>query len=196
VLEGLRVFNENNWFPVMTLLIGAPGETDEDTKATLDLVYEIERRGLFGFLVPSVFTPLHDTRMEQMEGVTETQQLTPLQWQLMMKCWKFNLRFGVRGRWTPLMWRTGALAFWAAKLRRLNGPHFTWPLLMFASALPESLMARMGKIYHGQPLRTKTRRELLATIRPSQLRYLREDNGDLPDGWTPHRPLPMLPAEA
>jgi radical SAM superfamily enzyme YgiQ (UPF0313 family) len=190
VIEGLRVFNENNWFPVMTLIIGAPGETDEDTMATLDLVYEIERRGLFGFLVPSVFTPLHDTRMEHMEGVTQTRHFTPLQWQLMMKCWKFNMRPGMQSWWGPLAWRTGALALWAAKLRRLNGPQFTWPLLMFASALPEALMARMGKLYAGKPLRTKTRGELLATLRPSQRRYLREDNGDLPEGWTPSRLQP------
>jgi radical SAM superfamily enzyme YgiQ (UPF0313 family) len=196
VIEGLRVFNENNWFPVMTLIIGAPGETDEDTMATLDLVYEIERRGLFGFLVPSVFTPLHDTRMGHMEGVTETRQFTPLQWQLMMKCWKFNMRPGMQSWWGPLAWRTGALALWAAKLRKLNGPHFTWPLLMFASAMPESLMAKMGKIYRGRPLRTKTRSELIATLRPSQLRYLWEDNGDLPDGWAPPRMLPMQAAEA
>jgi hypothetical protein len=195
-LEGLRIFNENNWFPVMTLLVGAPGETDDDVMATLDLVYEFERRGLFGFLVPSVFTPLHDTRMEHMEGVTETQQLSPLQWQLIMKCWKFNMRPGLQSWWGPTAWRTGALALWAVKLRRTNGPQFTWPLFMFASALPESLMAKMGKIYRGKPVETKTRRELLATLRPSQLRYLREDNGDLPDGWTPHRALPMAPALA
>ena len=58
VLEGLRIMNENNWFPMMTLIVGNPGETDEDVMATLDLVYEIERRGLFAFLVPSIFTPL------------------------------------------------------------------------------------------------------------------------------------------
>ena len=84
--------------------------------------------------------------------------------------------------------RRGASArvgLWAWKLRRLNGPNFTWPLLMFASALPESLMAKMGKLYAGRPLAIKTRRELLATIRPNQRRYLRQDNGDLPDGWTP-----------
>ncbi len=45
--------------------------------ATLDLVYEIERRGLFAFLVPSIFTPLHDTRMEKKKGVAETRELTP-----------------------------------------------------------------------------------------------------------------------
>ncbi|MGH9940188.1 MAG: B12-binding domain-containing radical SAM protein, partial [Blastocatellia bacterium] len=72
LLEGLRTLNENNWFPVMTLIIGSPDETDEDVMATLDLVYEIERRGLFAFLVPSIFTPLHDTRMEKEKGVAET----------------------------------------------------------------------------------------------------------------------------
>ena len=51
---------------------------------------------------------------------------------------------------------------------------------MFASALPESLMARMGKIYLGRPLAIKTRKELLATIKPAQRVFLRADTGDLP----------------
>jgi len=57
VLEGLRVLNQNNWFPVMTLIVGSPGETDQDVMDTLDLVYEMERRNLFAFLIPSIFTP-------------------------------------------------------------------------------------------------------------------------------------------
>jgi radical SAM superfamily enzyme YgiQ (UPF0313 family) len=195
VLEGLRVMNENNWFPVMTLIIGSPDETDEDVMATLDLVYEMERRGLFAFLVPSIFTPLHDTRMQDKMGVSETRQLSPLQWQLMMKCWKLNLRPGLYSWWGPLAWRTGALALWAWKLRKINGPNFTWPLFMFASALPEEMMAKMGKIYVGKPLKTKSRKELLATIRPNQWQYLREDCGDLPDGWEPKKPLSVLKAE-
>jgi len=56
---------------------------------------------------------------------------------------------------------------------------------MFASALPEEMMAKMGKIYFGKPLKTKSRKELLELIRPSQQQYLREDCGDLPDGWKP-----------
>src|SRR5436305_1977899 len=35
VLEGLKVLNENNWFPAMTLIVGSPGEQDEDVMATL-----------------------------------------------------------------------------------------------------------------------------------------------------------------
>jgi radical SAM superfamily enzyme YgiQ (UPF0313 family) len=195
VLEGLRILNENNWFPVMTLIVGSPEESDEDVMATLDLIYELERRGLFAFLVPSIFTPLHDTRMEKEKGVAETRQLTTLQWQLMMKCWKLNLRPGLYSWWGPIAWRAGALALWAWKLRKLNGPNFTWPLFMFASALPEETMASMGKIYFGKPLKTKTRKELLAAIRPNQWQYLREDCGDLPDGWKPQKPLSVLKAE-
>jgi hypothetical protein len=183
VMHGLSVLNENNWFPAMTLMVGNPGETDEDVMATIDLVCEVERRGLFAFFIPSIFTPLHDTRMEHKKGVTETRELTPLQWQLMMKCWKLNLRPGNYSWWAPTAYRVGSVALWLWKLRRLNGPNFTWPLLMFASAVPEKMMVKMGKIYRGKPLKTKTRKELLSTIRPNQWQYLREDCGDLPDGW-------------
>ena len=39
VIRGLEVLNENNWFPAMTLIIGNPGETDDDVEgdARLDL---------------------------------------------------------------------------------------------------------------------------------------------------------------
>ena len=185
VIRGLEVLNRHNWFPAMTLIVGNPGETDEDCKATLDLIYEVERRGLFAFFIPSIFTPLHDTRMEKKKGVTETRQLTPMQLQLMMKCWKMNLRPGQVSWWGPAAWRAGALALWLWKLRKLNGPGFTWPLFMFASALPERLMAAMGKIHVGRPIEVKTRKQLLATIKPHQWKFIPQDAGDLPDGYTP-----------
>jgi hypothetical protein len=187
VVQGLKTLNDNNWFPAMTLIVGNPGETDEDCRDTLDLIYEVERRGLFAFFIPSIFTPLHDTRMEEKKGVTETRQLTPLQWQLIMKCWKMNLRPGNASWWGPTAWRTGALALWAWKLRKLNGPGFTWPLFLFASALPERLMARMGKIHHGRPIAIKSRRELLETIKPHLREHLRADTGDIDGDFRPPR---------
>jgi hypothetical protein len=119
--------------------------------------------------------------MENKVGVTETRDLTPLQWQLIMKCWKMNLRPGNYSWWAPTVWRLGAIGVWLWKLRKINGPAFTWPLLMFASALPERWMAWMGKIHLGRPLETKTRRQLVETIKPQMWRYLRQDNGDLPE---------------
>ena len=180
-IRGLEVMNKNNWFPAATLIVGNPGETDEDVMATLDLIYEVERRGLFAFFIPSIFTPLHDTRMEDKRGVSQTRELTPLQWQLMMKCWKMNLRPGQMSWWAPTAWRVGAIGLWAWKLRKLNGPGFTWPMFMFASALPEWLMGKMDRIYIGKPLNVKTRKELLMTIKPHQWQFLRADCGDMPD---------------
>ncbi len=194
VVNGLTVANENNWFPMMTLMVGNPGETDDDVKATLDLIYEIERRGLFAFLVPSIFTPLHDTRMEHQKGITETRKLSRLQWQLILRCWKFNLGPGQYSWWGPLSWKLGALVMWAYRLRRLNGPNFTWPLLMFSSALPEKLLAKLGRIYTGKPLHIKSRRELIAGLKPHLLQYFREDNGDLPVGYVRPAQPPHPPA--
>jgi len=183
LVRGLTILNRNNWFPVMTLMVGNPGETDEDCMATLDVLYEVERRGLFAFFVPSIFTPLHDTRLAEKQGVQQSRELTPLQWQIMMKCWKMSLRPALHSWWGPTAWRVGALAVWLWKLRKVNGPNFTWPLLLFAGALPEWLMARMGKIYRGRPLAVKSRKELLATVKRQHWKFLRPDSGDLPDGW-------------
>lgn len=199
VVRGLEILNANNWFPAMTLIVGNPGETDEDVKATLDLICEVERRGLFAFFIPSIFTPLHDTRMENKRGVAETRELTGLQWQLMMKCWKMNLRPGQKSWWAPTAWRLGAIGLWAYKLRKLNGPAFTWPLLMFASAVPETVMGRLGKIHLGRPLNIKTRKELLETSKPHHRQYFRPDTGDMPVGWVPPaRPrrefIPLVPS--
>jgi hypothetical protein len=199
VVHGLSILNANNWFPAMTLIVGNPGETDDDCRATLDLICEVERRGLFAFFIPSIFTPLHDTRMEKAKGVTETRELTPLHWQLIMKCWKMNLRPGQNAWWAPTAWRVGALGLWAARLRKLNGPSFTWPLLMFAGVAPERILQHFGKLHAGRPLTIRSRKELLTTIKPHQWRYLRPDTGDLPDGFTAPPPerggkvIPLTP---
>jgi hypothetical protein len=55
-------------------------------------------------------------------------------------------------------------------------------------------MDRMGKIYVGRPLHVKTRKELLATVKPSMRQHLRPDTGDMPDGTPPpSAPAPFIP---
>lgn len=69
---------------------------------------------------------------------------------------------------------------WLYKLRKLNGPNFTYPLFMFSGAISEKRLEKMGKIYMGKPMKTKSRRELLDTLNPKMRKYLRIDCGDLP----------------
>jgi hypothetical protein len=72
----------------MTLIIGSQsGPTGREGHNRLDLRSRAPRP--FAFFIPSI-TPLHDTRMELKKGVRA--RAAPLQWQLMMKCWKMNLR--------------------------------------------------------------------------------------------------------
>ncbi len=194
IIRGLEILNQNNWFPMLTLMVGNPGETDEDVTATLDLMFEMERRGLFAFLVPSVFTPLEGTRMEHDQGVTETKNLSRLQWQLILKCWKMNLRPGLYSWWGPMAFRLGGLLVWLMRLRKTNGPHFTWPMMMFCSAIPEKWMVRMGKLYEGTPLKVKTRAQLLTSIRPNYWKHLPKDAGDLPSALHSEAESPALAA--
>jgi radical SAM superfamily enzyme YgiQ (UPF0313 family) len=166
VLNGLEVLNRNNWFPVCTLIVGSPDESDEDSRATLDLIYEAERRGLHCMWVPSIFTPLVRTRMEHGEGVRETQNLSRLQWQVIMKAWQVASRIGLQSTWGKVSFGVGALITWAARLRRVNGPNFTWPLMQFSGVVPERWLEQSGRVYRGRELPRRSRAELLAGIRP------------------------------
>ena len=53
------------------------------------------------------------------------------------------------------------------RLRRVNGPNFTWPLMQFSGVLPDGWLERRGRLYEGRPLARQTRDELLATVRPA-----------------------------
>ena len=67
--------------------------------------------------MPSIFTPLHDTRLAEKQGIQESQEMTALQWQIMMKCWKMSLRPALHSWWGPTAWRLGAVVVWLWKLR-------------------------------------------------------------------------------
>ena len=50
----------------------------------------------------------------------------------------------------------------------------------------------------GKPMHVKTRKELLASVKPSMRQHLRPDTGDMPDGERPppskHTPfIPLVP---
>jgi hypothetical protein len=174
VINGLTILNRNNWVPVMTLIVGAPGESDDDVRETLDLVFEMERRGLRVILVPSVFTPLKDTRMEDMTGVKETRELTKLQWQLIMSCWKISASIALQSWWGPYAWSLGAFIFWVLRGRRVNGPNFTWPAMHFSRVVPSFLTYGPGGLYRGKPLDILDHSTLLDTVASKWKPYFKD----------------------
>ena len=192
-VQGLKVLNENNWFPAMTLIVGSPGETDDDVQgnARSDLRNRAARP--VRVLHP---VDLHAAARHadgERKGVTETKQLTPLQWQLMMKCWKMNLRPGqsVVGADGVARRRGRPLGRKAAQAERAE--------LHLAAADVRERGSRVADDADGQALRRrgrcaiKSRKELLATIKPHHRQYLRADAGDLPDQSASHYPPAASP---
>ena len=99
-----------------------------------------------------------------MNGVQETTDLTKLQWQLMMSCWKVSASIALQSWWGPLAWSLGGFIFWALRGRRVNGPNFTWPMMHFSRILPDAVTYGVGKLYRGKPLKILSHAELLDTV--------------------------------
>src|SRR6185369_4912666 len=90
VLKGMETLNKHNWFPFCTFIIGLPGETDADTKESLNLLYDL--RDAKGTFVPTFFVPLEDTRMQKKDGA-KLIEMSDLQWEFFYTCWKYNIEF-------------------------------------------------------------------------------------------------------
>ena len=83
-----------------------------------------------------------------------------------MKAWQVASRIGLRSTWGKVSFSIGAIVLWAARLRRANGPNFTWPLFQFSGLIPDCVLARTSRVYPRRPLPRRTRDDLMATVRP------------------------------
>ncbi|MEM4310864.1 MAG: radical SAM protein [Nitrososphaerales archaeon] len=90
VVEGTGIMNDNFWYPMYTFIVGLPGEKDEDVIATLELLDRIKDCKVF--YVPLLFIPLEEAILKNKKRAT-LNNLTPLQWEFIMECWKRNLSF-------------------------------------------------------------------------------------------------------
>jgi hypothetical protein len=138
VLKGMEILNRHNWFPFCTFIIGLPGETDEDTKQSLDLLYDL--RDAKGTFVPTFFVPLEDTRMEKKHGA-KLIEMTDLQWEFFFTCWKYNLEFWKGGIGLNAKFSLGVPIYYSMLGRKLFGEGIKYPLWRFAG-VPDRLIRK------------------------------------------------------
>jgi radical SAM superfamily enzyme YgiQ (UPF0313 family) len=129
VLKGMEILNSHNWFPFCTFIIGLPGETDEDTKQSLDLLYDL--RDAKGTFVPTFFVPLEDTRMEKRAGA-KLIEMTDLQWEFFFTCWKYNLEFWHGNTRANAKFSVGVPIYYSMLGKKLFGQGIKYPLWRFA----------------------------------------------------------------
>lgn len=140
MLKGMEILNRHNWFPFCTWILGLPGETDADTRESLDLLHAL--KGAKWCVVPTLFTPLEDTRLASREAA-KLLQLTDLQWEFFFTCWRYNLDF-YRGAKKKILFGLGIPFYYYLLGRKLFGERVKYPLWRLAH-VPERIMR--GRLY-------------------------------------------------
>ena len=138
VLKGMETLNKHNWFPFCTFIIGLPGETDADTKESLNLLYDL--RDAKGTFVPTFFVPLEDTRMQKKDGAKLIEMTDP-QWEFFYTCWKYNLNFWHGGGTANMKFSLGVPIYYYMLGRKLFGNGIKYPLYRFAG-VPDRFMRK------------------------------------------------------
>jgi radical SAM superfamily enzyme YgiQ (UPF0313 family) len=85
VLEGTKVLNRNYLVGLYTLMIGLPGETDDDVQESINLIKDLDG-------TESVITPTLWTDYYHPENSFTTEKFTKLQWKLYYLCWKIDIK--------------------------------------------------------------------------------------------------------
>ncbi len=60
--EATDIMNKCKWYPCYTLILGLPGETEDDVKATIDLIKRLKGRKCWIF--PLLFVPMGGSKLE------------------------------------------------------------------------------------------------------------------------------------
>lgn len=94
----------------------------------MDLLYAL--REAKWFVVPTLFTPLEDARLEAKQGA-KLPQLTNRQWEFLFTCWRYNLDF-YRHHRNRLRFSLGTPLYYYLLGRRLFGGKMKYPLYRFA----------------------------------------------------------------
>lgn len=96
VREGMKVLHENNIVSSATMILGLPGEEEEDIQKSIDLVDSL--RGYKSIIVPLLFTAMETSRLEYTKSLYK-HELTTKHHELLAKCWDHNLD------WLPAIWK-------------------------------------------------------------------------------------------
>jgi radical SAM superfamily enzyme YgiQ (UPF0313 family) len=89
VCQSFGIMNDNDWYPLATLIIGLPDENEEDAIETLELMDEL--KDYKAFYVPLLFVPLEDCLLTNKRGA-ELDSLSKARWEFFTRCWEHNIR--------------------------------------------------------------------------------------------------------
>lgn len=89
VSQAFGILNDNNWYPLATLIIGLPEENEKDVAETLELMDDL--KDFNAFYVPLLFVPLENCMLMNNRGA-EVDSLSKIRWEFLTRCWEYNVR--------------------------------------------------------------------------------------------------------
>jgi len=89
VSQAFGILNDNDWYPLATLIIGLPEENEDDVAETLELMDDL--KGYNAFYVPLLFVPLENCLLMNKRGA-ELDSLSKIRWEFLTRCWEYNIR--------------------------------------------------------------------------------------------------------
>ena len=87
VVDAFQTLSDNNWVPCATLIIGLPGEQEEDAQLTIDLVEKLHD---YKSLIVPLFMVCEGGLKDKVQSFT-IDQITQKESELFVKCWQHNL---------------------------------------------------------------------------------------------------------
>lgn len=92
VREGIKMLNDNHYFSLNTLIVGLPGEDDDDVRETIDLIKSLD--GMAAIAAPMLYTDYHNA-----DNTINANKMSRLQWELYHRCWIHNAKTVSRWIW-------------------------------------------------------------------------------------------------
>jgi len=158
VTNAFGILNDNDWYPLATLIIGLPDEKEEDMLQTLELMDDLKDYN--AFYVPLFFVPLENCVLMNKKGA-EMDSLSKARWDFFVKCWEYNIKiwkptFLENRLPNPFLYRTFDRVFipYFGKLlgayygltRRGSGEQFKQAVYQLSMPMPDNGRRTKGKM--------------------------------------------------
>ena len=117
VEQAFGIMNDHGWVPCGTLILGLPGETEDDVMKTAELLDRL--RDYKSFIVPLFFVPIGDSRLRDHDFFTP-ERLTDAHWEVIVKCVDHDLR------WLPILYSEYARSVGHSPLIKLAIKVLSW----------------------------------------------------------------------
>lgn len=90
VVEAVRILNRNYWIPAMTMIIGLPGEEEDDSLESLRLVKRLIESGGRFVIAPLSFVPVGTMSHESFFNIEE--MIDEYRFNIIYHTWKYTVR--------------------------------------------------------------------------------------------------------